>query len=115
MAYICKKAKLEINMKPLEALRALNWNKFGTKQQIAMLGDVLTFVRKGGGRVGIYVGEDQQCYHILGGNQNNEVNITRIRKNRLSQIRRTAWKIKQPINIKQVFLNSNGIISINEQ
>jgi cell wall-associated NlpC family hydrolase len=95
-------------------MKITNWNKFGTRQKVAMLGDVLTFTRKSGGHVGIYVGEDDVCYHILGGNQSNMVNITRIAKNRLSQIRRTSWKIAQPANVRVIKLNPNGFISENE-
>lgn len=115
MAYVCKKAKLETNITAKEALWALNWNKFGIKQKTAMLGDVLTFSRNGGGHVGIYVGEDDKCYHVLGGNQSNMVCITRVEKSRLSQIRRTAWKISQPENVRVMKVNSNGFISTNEK
>lgn len=114
IAYCAKKANLDINMTSREALWALNWNKFGTRQTVAMLGDVLTFSRNGGGHVGIYVGEDEKCYHVLGGNQSNSVCITRIEKTRLSQARRTAWKIKQPSNIRVIKVNNNGFISENE-
>jgi len=114
IAYCAYKSNLDINMTYKEALWALNWNKFGTRQEIAMLGDVLTFKRNGGGHVGIYVGEDNVCYHILGGNQSNTVNITRIEKTRLSQIRRTKWKIAQPLNVRVIKVNTNGFISKNE-
>ena len=114
IAKVCLEAKLEINMSARESLWALNWNKFGARQQVAMLGDVLTFKRKEGGHVGIYIGEDETCYHVLGGNQSIMVNITRIEKTRLSQIRRTNWKVKQPDNVKQVFLTESGFISKNE-
>lgn len=114
MSIVCKRANVDAGITPKEALWALNWNKFGTKQKIAMLGDVLTFKRKGGGHVGIYVGEDPICYHVLGGNQSNMVCITRIEKTRCAGIRRTAWKIAQPESVKQIFLNANGFISINE-
>lgn len=114
IAYVAKLAGLDINMTAREALWALNWNKFGTRQKIAMLGDVLTFSRKSGGHVGLYVGEDDVCYHILGGNQSNMVNITRIEKTRLSQIRRTTWKVAQPDNVRVIKVNSNGFISKNE-
>ncbi|WCA60280.1 TIGR02594 family protein [Agrobacterium tumefaciens] len=63
-------------------LGALNWKKFGMEGRIAR-GAILVFERKGGGHVGIYVGEDRTHYHVLGGNQNNAVSITRIEKNRL--------------------------------
>ena len=69
-----------------------------------MLGHILTFTRNGGGHVGIYVGEDTTCYHVLGGNQSNQVNVMRIEKSRLSQARRTAWKIAQPSNVRVVKL-----------
>ncbi len=111
---ICKKAGLETNLTPKEGLWALNWSKFGTKQSVAMLGDVLTFKRNGGGHVGLYVGEDDTCYHILGGNQSNMVCITRIEKSRTNSIRRTNWKIKQPSNVRVIKLKSNGVISKNE-
>jgi len=114
VAYCAYKAGLEINITNREALWALNWNKFGTQQKIAMLGDVLTFKRNGGGHVGIYVGEDDTCYHILGGNQSNTVCITRIEKTRLSQIRRTSWKVSQPKNVRVIKVNANGFISKNE-
>jgi uncharacterized protein (TIGR02594 family) len=114
IAFCAHKAGLTINMTNREALWALNWNKFGTRQKNAMLGDVLTFSRNGGGHVGIYVGEDDKCYHILGGNQSNMVNITRIEKTRLSQIRRTAWKLAQPDNVRVIKVNASGFISANE-
>jgi cell wall-associated NlpC family hydrolase len=79
-----------------------------------MLGDVLTFKRNGGGHVGIYVGEDQTHYHVLGGNQNNSVNVARIAKSRLNQARRTAWKIAQPANVRKVHLEPKGVITTNE-
>lgn len=114
MAIVCKRAGLETNITPRESLWALNWNKFGTKQSVAMFGDVLTFKRNGGGHVGIYVGEDDICYHVLGGNQSNMVNITRIEKKRCTGIRRTAWKVKQPSNVRVIKVNASGFISQNE-
>lgn len=114
MAEVCKRAGLETNLTPKESLWALNWSKFGTKQSVAMLGDVLTFKRKQGGHVGIYVGEDDTCYHILGGNQLNMVCVTRLEKKRLNSIRRTNWKLKQPSNVRVIKVESNGIISQNE-
>ncbi len=114
ICYCATKAGLEINMTNEQALWALNWNKFGTKQTVAMLGDVLTFKRKTGGHVGIYVGEDDTCYHVLGGNQSNMVCILRIEKTRLSQIRRTKWKVSQPENVRVIKLTDSGVISENE-
>lgn len=114
IAHVCKQANVDIPFTAKDSLWALNWNKFGTKQSIAMLGDILTFKRNGGGHVGIYVGEDDTCYHVLGGNQSNMVNITRIEKSRCAGIRRTPWKIAQPKNVRQIFVNASGFISKNE-
>ncbi|UYW01811.1 TIGR02594 family protein [Flavobacterium agricola] len=99
---------------PVTCIQALKWNNWGVRQSVAMLGDVLTFSRAGGGHVGLYVGEDETCYHVLGGNQSNSVCVTRIQKSRLSQIRRTNWKIAQPKNVRVIELGASGLISKNE-
>lgn len=111
VAYACHKAGVEVVDKPLWAL---NWAKYGNKVTEPMLGDILTFKRDGGGHVGIYVGEDKDCYHVLGGNQGNAMSVTRILKTRLHQARRTAWKVAQPANVRKVLLDAKGAISKNE-
>lgn len=95
-------------------LSARHWATWGIKQDVAMLGDVLVFSRKGGGHVGLYVGEDADCYHVLGGNQGDAVSIVRILKSRCIAIRRSPWKIKQPSNVRRVFIDSSTKISDNE-
>lgn len=112
VAYVIKQAGFEPVKDPLWAR---NWGKFGTSQKEAMLGDVLVFTRpNGGGHVGFYVGEDDTCYHVLGGNQNNRVNVTRILKNRCISIRRCAWRVSQPPAVKKYFVTAQGEISTNE-
>ena len=111
VAQVVKKAGFEIVDKPLWAL---NWKNFGTKEKIAMLGDVLVFKRDSGGHVGFYVGEDKDYFHVLGGNQKDQVNIMRIAKNRCVDIRRCDWKIAQPKSVKQYFISASGQISLNE-
>lgn len=99
---ICaKRAGFPFTQKMLSAREWLNWGQPVTR---AMLGDVVVFERVGGGHVGFYVGEDSTHYHILGGNQSDQVNIMRLARSRAIGIRRCQWKIKQPANIKQVFL-----------
>ncbi|MGL5914856.1 MAG: TIGR02594 family protein, partial [Culicoidibacterales bacterium] len=66
VAYCVSSAGFEVVKNPLWAR---NWASFGVKQKQAMLGDVLTFIRDGGGHVGIYVGENRTGYFVLGGNQ----------------------------------------------
>lgn len=94
-------------------LWARNWQTFGAKAQNAMLGDILVFVRNGGGHVAIYIGEDKEYYHVIGGNQSDSVNITRISKERCVAIRRPIYK-QQPLSVKRYFVSPNGLISTNE-
>lgn len=68
---------------PANPLAALNWAKFGIALSTPSLGAILVFGRAGGGHVGFYAGEDATHYHVLGGNQDNSVSITRIAKSRL--------------------------------
>jgi uncharacterized protein (TIGR02594 family) len=112
IGYCCHMAGLEVINKPLWAL---SWSNWGNEVTEAMLGDVLTFKRNGGGHVGIYVGEDDTHYHVLGGNQGNSVSVSRIAKSRLYKARRTAWKVAQPLNVRKVQLEPKGVITTNEQ
>ena len=111
-AIVVKRAGFDVVKSPLWAR---DWLNFGTPQKTAMLGDVLVFTRPGGGgHVGFYVGEDDTCYHVLGGNQSNMVNTTRILKSRCIGIRRCDWKVSQPKNVRVIKLASTGTVSINE-
>jgi len=91
-------------------LSALEWRHWGDNANMAATGDVLVFVRPTGGHVGLYVGEDSESYHVLGGNQSDSVNITRIKKTRLKFIRRQ----KNWAGGKQIKLAQKGAISYNE-
>lgn len=96
-------------------LWAKAWAEWGVAQKTAMLGDILVFDRTGGGgHVGIYVGEDADCFHVMGGNQRDSVCIARILKSRIFAIRRTAWKVAQPVNIRRVTLAATGAPTTNE-
>lgn len=101
---------------PKDPLWALNWANFGTRQPKdgAMLGDVLTFKRKGGGHVGLYVGEDAESFHVLGGNQSDKVSVTRIAKSRLFGVNRPVYSVAQPPNVRKVRLTATGALSANE-
>ncbi len=94
-------------------LWARNWAKWGVGVSEAMLGDILVFVRNGGGHVGFYVAEDKDCYHVLGGNQSDAVTITRIKKSRCIAIRRPQYN-NQPVTVKKYVVNATGRISTNE-
>lgn len=112
MAVVAQRADKEV---PKDPLWALNWNKFGKQVDEPMLGDVLTFQRKGGGHVGLYVYESPMYYGVLGGNQGNSVSVTAISKSRLSQARRPLYN-NQPANVRKIeFKAKLGDASQNEQ
>lgn len=94
-------------------LRAKDWGNYADKADKAEFGDILIFIRPGGGHVGFYVGEDADCYHVLGGNQTNMVNVTRIQKERCVAVRRVKYNNK-PTNVKPILLAATGAVSSNE-
>lgn len=98
--------------KYLSALAWASWGETVPKDQ-AMLGDVLVFVRQGGGHVALYVGEDAAAFHILGGNQSDAFNIVRKSKSALYAVRRPPY-INRPANVRKVHLAANGKLSVNE-
>jgi uncharacterized protein (TIGR02594 family) len=61
---------------------ARNWLEFGREVK-PTFGAVAVFARGSGGHVSNFVGESASDYFVLGGNQSNMVNITRIAKSRL--------------------------------
>ena len=116
IAVVAKRSDKEVVKDPLWAL---NWGTFGKNTDTPMFGDVLVFVRKTtngkkAGHVGLYVGEDAKCYHVLGGNQSDKVCFTRIEKSRLYACRRPIYK-NQPTNVRVIKLSDTGIVSKNEQ
>lgn len=110
MAVIAKRAGKPLVSSPLWAL---SWSKFGSVGGQPRLGDVLTFKRDGGGHVGLYIGEDQFCYHVLGGNQSDAVTITRIKKERLHAVRR-HYSVAAPASAKPYVVVATGAVSTNE-
>lgn len=105
---------------PDEPLWALNWaTQFGEAVTGPVLGDVLVFERRDannkliGGHVGLYVGEDTEAFHVLGGNENDAVSIVRIVRRRLRAARRPLYKVK-PIEADRMLLAQSGELSTNE-
>lgn len=86
----CIGATLTEESLPSNPLGARNWLKFGKSVQ-PQRGSVLVFWRDSvagyKGHVGFYHEEDTLAYHVLGGNQNDSVNIRRIPKSRLLDAR----------------------------
>ena len=101
---------------PNNYLAALAWTSWGEAiaEDKAMLGDVLVFVRSGGGHVAIYVGEDSGAFHILGANEPDAFNITRKAKSTLYAVRRPSYR-NQPANVRKIFMGDDGPLCVNEQ
>jgi len=119
IGHLAKLAGKPLPRNPLSALAWADWGDVsafrGRTDEIhgtPMLGDVLVFMRPGGGHVGLYVGEDEKAFHVLGGNQGNAVSITRIAKKRFHSAHR--FYNNQPKNVRQVFMNADGPVSENE-
>ncbi len=110
-AVVCHRAGKPVIAGPLWAA---NWAKFGTKADKASLGDVLVFVRPGGGHVGFYVAEDTTAYHVLAGNQHDSVNISRIAKDRCTAVRRPPFNTAMPASAKPYHVAASGALSHNE-
>lgn len=110
MALVAKRAMKEI---PVGPLYALDWLKFGIPNTLPKFGDVLCFQRPGGGHVGLYVAEDATAYHVLGGNEGDQVGIVREAKTRLKGARRPKYTI-QPSQVKVIQIASAGALSTNE-
>lgn len=108
VAVVAKRAGKPI---PENPLWARNWAAWGNESK-PELGAVLVFKRGTGGHVGLYVGEDKECYHVLGGNQSDSVCVARLAKDRLIACR-AMYKIK-PSNVRPVWLESTGTVSSNE-
>lgn len=71
---------------------ARNWAMFGRAAK--GYGSIGVFERgPKSGHVGILIGEDADCYHVLGGNQGDSVSVVRIVKTRLIAAR---WPVTWP-------------------
>lgn len=113
MAYVAAQAGWDHAPKG-NALWARNWLVWGNPVELPMLGDVLVFGRGSAGHVGLYVGEDRDAYHVLGGNQGDRVSISRKPKARLLGARRCPWRINQPSNVRRIFLAASGALTGSE-
>jgi len=113
MAVVAKRARKKV---PKQSLRAKAWASFGAHSFSPSIGDVLVFNRGANpayGHVGLYVGETDKFFYVLGGNQSDAVTITRIAKSRLHATRhqyRLAPKTAIPHRLGSDF----GAVTTNE-
>lgn len=101
-----------------EALRAKSWKSnwpMGKRLRSPCFGCILVFTRKGGGHVGFYISEDKHYYHVLGGNQSDMVNITKIAKSRCIGF---MWpkesRFDKYLGKKRIYKRFSGKVSYNE-
>jgi uncharacterized protein (TIGR02594 family) len=98
-------ATLPQEVLPGNPLGARQWEKFG-EDTTPRLGAVMVFWRKslasGLGHVGMYVGEDDTAYQILGGNQSDKVSLTWLSKDRFRKARwpKTASSLVSGVILK---------------
>jgi uncharacterized protein (TIGR02594 family) len=101
---------------PKTPLWAKSWAAFGQESPRPSLGDVMVFTRNGGGHVAFYVGEDSSNWHILGGNQSDQVSIARRPKSGgLFACRRPKWRLAEPLSVKPIMLTASGPVSIGKE
>jgi len=65
------------------------------------------------GHVGFYWAQDNDAYHIIGGNQANSVSVTRIAKTRLLSARWPQGGLSSD-NITRLAANNGRLLSSNE-
>lgn len=111
MSVIAHRAGKPLTKAPLWALSWSDWGQPAPKAP--ELGDVLVFVRPGGGHVGLCVGDDNAAYHVLGGNESDQVMIERIHKLRLHAARRLYNVV--PANVRRIRLASTGTALSNDE
>lgn len=99
---------------PSAYYRAKAWADYGSNLARDKLapGAILVFDRQGGGHVGLYAGENDTHYAVLGGNQANAVNISKIKKERLTASR---WPKGVPVIGKPVRMTFSVQETTNER
>ncbi len=112
----CVGSQLPEEALPSNVLGARQWTKLGN-QVAPRFGATMVFWRGSPqgwkGHVGFYWAEDQDAYHILGGNQANSVSITRIEKKRLLTARWPNSALVAEVNTRIAAVDGQ-IISVNE-
>ena len=88
---------MEAGIARTESAAALSFAKWGVKTTKPKYGDIVVFDHgHGRGHVGFFMGTDGKNVSVLGGNQNDEVNITKFAASKVAHYRtcKTAWASK---------------------
>lgn len=96
-----------------DRLRARSFMKFGiavAKDQ-AVLGDTMVFLMdENRYHVTNYIAQDTEAFHVLGGNQHDMYDFTRILKDKLVAARRPIYDV-MPVSARKYFLTADGQLS----
>ena len=71
---------------------ALEWAGYGSPAGQPRLGDILCTRGEAGPDVGIYLGEDDTAYHVLGATGDDRIGVTRVARNTLHAVRRPLYE-----------------------
>jgi len=110
----CMRAN-NIDFKIKNPLSARAWANFGEYTE-PKFGAVMVFSRRGGGHVGFYVSEDNDAFHILGGNQSNKVNVAKVSKGRFLEARWPSEYALLKEDYSRIYKEFDGtVISYNDE
>lgn len=99
----------QLGMTGTDSAASASWEKWGEGLKKPADGCIIGFVRQdGSGHVGIYVGEDEYNYKILGGNQANTVKISNFAKTNTDETRR--WYFRKPKTLLNSATIGGGIV-----
>ena len=104
MAVLASRARKTL---PSAPLCALNWSKFGTEAGQPQLGDVLCYLLEDGPYVGLYLGEDDLAYHVLGADKTPRISVARVAKHRLYAARSPIYQDNSK-SVRAIALNRDG-------
>ncbi|KAB7647565.1 TIGR02594 family protein [Polymorphobacter fuscus] len=113
----CIGSQLPSELLPINPLGARNWARCGVDCAVPQPGAIMVFWRKsktsGLGHVAFYVGEDDNSFHVLGGNQGDAVNVTRMPRARFLTARWPSTAPRPTGGPRR--LRPDGALSENEQ
>jgi uncharacterized protein (TIGR02594 family) len=83
---------IQAGLRGTNSAAAISWMQWGRSIPLAQgqPGDIAVFSRSGGNHVGFHISHDDNALRLLGGNQNDEVNIATFSRARFLGLRRAA-------------------------